>query len=878
MSNALKSLPRDIAATLVACAARWPWPVILASLVLTAWALQYTVTHIGINTDTGDMIDARLPHRQASRAFDDAFPRLPGDVVVYAEAAHAGDAEDAADALAAALRTRPDIAHAVSQPGAGDFFAREGLLYLSVDDLWTLDEKLADAAPLLGTLADDASLRGLFETLSLGLDEARDAAAQANLARLFDRVSSALERHAAGDTTPTSWREELFTQDHGAGPARAYVLIDPAVAATSFQPAQAAIGALHELITGLQEQWPQARFRVTGSAPIDGEELVIVAEDAKVTTALSFLLVALVLIWGLRRGGLVLAVLVTLACGLVLTAALAALFVGNLNLISVCFAVLFIGMGVDFGIQFVLRYQEECATGANKRASLVAAARGVGGALMLAAAGAAISFFAFVPTSYKGLAQLGVISSGSMAVALLANLILLPALLVLLPLPRAKANTNEKARVGPGFVQRRRRPILVVSALLALGSLALAPHAWFDLNPLNLKDPTSPAVMAFKELASSPSESPYTIQVLAPSLEVADAQASRIAALPLVDKVVTLSSYVAADQDEKLGIIDGMRLSLGALLDANPGPPPTRAEEQAAIDDFARKLDTATITDETLAGSAARLRKALATLRAGSDWPDTVLPIVRRMLLGDLPRTLARLRGLLDADAFTAADLPADIRQRYVAADGRARVEVYPRENLNDNDAMRRFADAVQAVEPSATGAPIELVAGSVAVIDACVKASLLALAVTLLMHLVVLRGVVDALLVSAPLALAMLLTIATSVLFHFPFNFANIIALPLLIGLNNAYGAYLVVRRQNANGVGSMLESSTPRAVLFSGLTAIASFGTLGLSKHPGMAGMGILIALSLGYALLCALLMLPALMSVLERNNGDRFIFREK
>jgi len=222
---------------------------------------------------------------------------------------------------------------------------------------------------------------------------------------------------------------------------------------------------------------------------------------------------------------------------------------------------------------------------------------------------------------------------------------------------------------------------------------------------------------------------------------------------------------------------------------------------------------------------------------------------------------------LLDAEAFDASALPADIHQRYVAADGRARIELFPTEDLNDNAAMRRFAGEVQAVEPAATGAPVELVAGSKAVIASCIKASVGALLLTLLMHIVVLRGVVDALLVSAPLVLAMLLTVATAVVFDFPFNFANIIALPLLIGLNNAYGAYLVVRRQHASGVESLLESSTPRAVMFSGLTAIASFGTLGVSKHPGMAGMGILIAISLGYAILCALLMLPALMSALER-----------
>ncbi|MGE3772284.1 MAG: MMPL family transporter [Gammaproteobacteria bacterium] len=860
----LKYLPREFAAALVACAVRWPWLVILVMFALTGWGVQYTAAHIGIDTDTGDMIDPTLPHRQASRALDEAFPHLPGDVVVYAQAAHAGDAEDAADALAAALRERPDIARALTQPGGGEFFARQGLLYLSVDELWALDEKLADAAPLLGTLAADASLRGLFATLSLGLAEAQDEAARASLARLFDRVSTALERHAAGDTTPNHWRDELF-DDGAGGPARAFVLIDPALADTSFQPAQPAIDALHALVAELQRRHPQAEYRVTGSAPMNGEELVTVAEDANLTTGLSFACVALVLVWGLRRGALVLAVLVTLACGLVLTAAFAAGFVGSLNLISVCFAVLFIGMGVDFGIQFVLRYQEESGHGIGRREALLAAARGVGGALILAAAGAAISFFAFVPTSYKGLAQLGIISSCSMAIALLANLTLLPALLVLLPAPKAKPAPVQSR--DPGFVARHAKAILAVSGLLTIASLALLSRAQFDLNPLNLKDPHSAAVRAFKDLASAPGASPYTIDLLAPTLAAADALAARIAALPEVDEALTLSSYVAADQEEKLGIIDGMRMSLGALMDASPAPTPSLAEERTAIDDFANELAATEIDDATLAPAAARLARALETLRARRDWPDAALPVVRGMLLGDLPHTLARLRGLLAAEAFGVDDLPQDLRRRYVAADGRARVEVLPRADLNDNGAMQAFARAVQAVEPSATGAPIELVAGSEAVIESCVKASLGALLVTLVMHIVVLRGVVDALLVSAPLVLAMLLTVATSVLFRFPFNFANIIALPLLIGLNNAYGAYLVVRRQHAEGVATLLGSSTPRAVLFSGLTAIASFGTLGVSKHPGMAGMGILIALSLSYALICALLMLPALMAVLER-----------
>ncbi len=866
----LKHLPRVAAAALVSFSAKRAWFVILVSLALTVLALRHTATHLSIDTDTEDMIDKRLPHRQANLAFDAAFPQLPGDVVLFAEAAHAGDAEDAADRVAAILRERPDIARALSQPGGGEFFSRQGFLYLSVDELWSLDDRLADAAPMLGTLARDPSLRGLFETMETGLAEAGDDDAQASLARLFDRVSDALQRHAAGSTEPTRWRDELFAREEAAGPARSFILIDPALARTSFQPAEPAIDALRALVAELQPRLPDVTLRITGPEAMNGEELVTVADDAKLTTALSFFCVALVLVWGLRSASLVFAVLVTLGCGLILTAAFATLFVGSLNLISVCFAVLFIGMGVDFGIQFVLRYHEESGAGTSGASALDATAHGVGGALILAAAGAAISFFAFVPMSYKGLAQLGIISGSSMAIALLANLTLLPALLRYLPQPvRRPVKAVPVARMS-GVVERHARPILLVSALLAVASIALLPRARFDLNPLNLKDPASPAVRAFKDLASAPDASPYTIHVLADSLAAADATAARIAALPVVDKAVTLSSYVAADQEEKLEIIDGMRLALGALMDSSPTPAPSPADERTAIASLAVALAQADIANPVLAAAASRLAGQLAGLRARADWPDAAIPTVRGMVLGDLPRTLERLRGLLEAEAFDASDLPDDIRQRYIARDGRARLEVFPRDDLNDNGAMRRFAREVQAVEPAATGAPVELVAGSEAVIDACVKASLLALLVTLVMHIVVLRGVVDSLLVSAPLVLAMLLTVATSVIFDFPFNFANIIALPLLIGLNNAYGAYLVVRRQHAPSVQKLLGSSTPRAVMFSGLTAIASFGTLGISKHPGTAGMGILITLSLAYALLCALLMLPALMATLERRNS--------
>ena len=876
-----KTLPRNAAAAIVTASTRHAWLVLTVSIALSAVAGWYTVGHVAIDTDTSKMLDAELPHMRASDALAAAFPRLPGDVVVYTESRHVGQAEDAADELTRRLRERADIAHAVAQPGGGEFFARNGLLYLSTDELWDLSDRLTSAEPLLGALASDPSLVGLLDALSLGLQGERDDGQRTQLAAMFDKLSIALEGYAHGQTEAVRWRDELFAGMGSAGPHRAFVLIDPAHSGDSFRPTDQAIAELHTLLADIAPAFAGVRFEVTGSEAMDGEELVTVAQDASLTTSLSFVAVALVLVWGLNAAGLVVAVLITLACGLVWTAAFATAWVGSLNLISVCFAVLFIGMGVDFGIQFAMRYREELVAGPDRVQALAAAAQGVGGALVLAAVGAAICFFAFVPTSYLGLAQLGVIAGFSMGVALVANLTVLPALLSLLPAPRPLARRAERDSEAQSsalarFVTHGQRPIVAFALAAVVSGAVLLPRVEFDLNPLNLKDPHSPAVEAWRRLATSVDSSPYTADVLAASLDDALKRAARLRQLKEVDKAVTLADYVPAEQSEKLEIIDGMRASSGALVAGKASVTAPSAEaEAAAVERLLAGIAAAapTLGEGALKNSAARLSQAFEQLRKAGGWPQPSLPAVRAVLLGDLPQAITRLGQLLEARPVALKDIPADTAQRYVAADGRARVEVYPRENLNDNAAMRRFAAAVTALEPQATGAPVELVAGSHAVIQACVEASVLALILTVIMHVLVLSSVLDALLVAAPLVLAMLLTVTTSVLCGIPLNFANIIALPLLIGLNNAYGAYLVIRRNHARDIRHLLDTSTPRAVLFSGLTAVASFGTLAASKHPGMAGMGVLIAVSLGYALFCALVVLPALMAALEgrRSTAD-------
>jgi predicted RND superfamily exporter protein len=225
------------------------------------------------------------------------------------------------------------------------------------------------------------------------------------------------------------------------------------------------------------------------------------------------------------------------------------------------------------------------------------------------------------------------------------------------------------------------------------------------------------------------------------------------------------------------------------------------------------------------------------------------------------------LRQSLEARPIRLSDVPDDIRGRYVANDGRLRVRISPRNNVQKEGEMDRFVSAVTAVAPTATDTPVIVLAAADAIIDAIKQAALTALVLISILLLALLRSLRDSLLVFFPLALAGLLTVATAVLLDLPFNFANVIVLPLLMGLGVASGIHLVMRaREEETGV-ALLGTSTPRAVVFSALTTIGSFGSLAISTHRGTASMGELLTIAIGYTLVCTLVALPALMAWLER-----------
>ncbi len=845
--------------------------VVLGALVLSAAAAGYALPHLGINTSTEDMISADVAFRRHHAAFVREFPEYKNSIVAVVEGATPERVEDAAAALAKALRADGEHFAAVEYQAGDPFFAAHGFLYLKVNELADLTDRLAAAQPLLAVLAEAPNLSGVAALVELARRQpGAGGALPPELDRLLGAMAGPVEAQLAGRPGELSWRQALEGGD-AAAPSRQLVIAEPRFDPNSLAVATPAIEAVraHARAVGI-DTGSGLRLQMTGEATLNQEELQSVRAGATVAGVLSTAAVTLLLIWGVRSVRLIVHTLIALGIGLLLTAGFAALAIGQLNLISITFAVLFVGLGVDFGIHFVMRYREAFEVEGGHRRAAAAAITWVGGPTSLSALCAAFGFLAFTPTDYRGLAELGIISAAGMVIALLASIILLPALLDLVPLS-GRERPLGTPRLLPE-IQRHPRPVVMAAGLGALLSLILLPKLTFDFNPLNLKDPHSESVRTYRALESDPATSPDVAEVLTDSLDQADALAARLARLDQVGDALTLSSFVPKDQDAKLDLISSLGFYLGPSLE------PSHAAEP--LDGAGRRAALARLTAASEALKAAgatpgvaRLAEALKRF-ADSRPSEAALAELDRRLTGTLPALLERLRQALASGPVTLADLPDNLRAQWLNPDGKARVLVRPAAPLTDNARIEAFARAVLGVAPEATGTPIIIIQAGDAVVGAFQEASWLVLGVIVALLALVLRRPRDILLVLTPLALAVLLSAATAVLLGLSLNFANVIVLPLLLGLGVSGAIHVVMRWRVEAFSDRVAVTSTPRAVLFSALTTIASFGSLAVSPHRGLASMGLLLTIAIVWSLISTLVVLPSVLALVARRSVGRQI----
>ena len=606
-------------------------------------------------------------------------------------------------------------------------------------------------------------------------------------------------------------------------------------------------------------------MRLTGPVALADEEFATVADGAVLNGFITLTLVGLVLWLALKKSRIILAVFVNLMFGLLYTAAIGLWMVGALNLISVAFAVLFVGLGVDFGIQFCVRYRSERRASGDLDQALLATARGMAGPLLLAAAAIATAFCSFLPTAYRGLSELGLIAGAGIIIALATTLTLLPALLtVLKPAPEQKPIGYSALAPLDRFLEQRRNWIVGTTLAAAIAGLPLLAGLRFDFNPLNLRAPDAESVVTLRDLMDVPDTSPNTIDMLATDLSHASATAEKLRQLPEVGQVLTLQSFVPEDQDAKLALIEDAGFFLqNTLTPGETAAEPTPAQTKAAISKLVNDLsDAARDLDSPAAVQARRLASALAPLAHA---PPAALDQAQRALIAPLRTTLRQARRLLSAERVSIETLPPALKKNWVSADGRIRIEVAPKGDGNDNAVLRRFVSAVRNVAPEAAGTPISIIEAAASVVTAFLQAGILSVVLITLILFVALRRWIDVAMTLVPLLVAIVVTLEICVLVGLQLNFANIIALPLLLGVGVAFKIYYIVAWRS--GETNFLQSSLTRAILFSACTTAIAFGSLWFSHHPGTSSMGKLMALSLLTTLAAAVVFQPALLATRQK-----------
>jgi len=844
---------------IVRASSAFAWPIVLFAIALGFAAMAYAGAHFQMDTNSENLVAPNAAWRENEVRYDRAFPQQNNTIEIVVDGATAERADEAAGALAATLAKNHLRFISVRRPDGGPFFAQEGLLLLPLPSVQRTTDALIKAQPFLGGLATDPSLRGIMKTLDttlLGVSSGQTTLA--SLDRPITAFAKAIDDVLASKPAFFGWTA-MVGGASDLSRTRRFVEVQPKLDYGALMPGTRASKAIRIAARRLGLKPANGvRVRLTGTVPMADEEFASITDRGALLGAL-MLVAILVMLWlALRSIRMIAAILVTIIIGLGMTTTFGLLIYGKFNVISVAFIVLFVGLGVDFGIQFCVRYRAERHRLGNLREALAHAGTCIGTGLTLAAVAAALAFYSFLPTKYAGLAQLGLIAGTGMLITYALTITVLPALLqILQPQGEGQEIGFRELESVDRFLTGHCQRVLLIAGIIGVLALALIPFMHFDSNPLDLRNPHSESVATALELMKNPETSPNTINVLRPSLTAANRLASQLGTLSNVSQTLTVSTFVPNDQPAKLVLI---RDAAGLLETTfNPflvAPPPSDAEIVAALHGTASSLRSASRTSKgpaaqhalVLAGVLDRLAKADAATRARA--VQAFVPGLKTML--------NQLRAALHPAPIRLETLPIDLLRDWVSVDGQYRVQVFP--TAQDNKTLRHFTRDVLAVAPDATGTPIIIMESAKTIVWSFVEAGIISLVSIAIILVLVLRRFGDELVTLIPLILAGLLTLATCVVVGIQLNFANIIALPLLFGVGVAFDIYFVMWWRD--GGRNLLQSPLTRAVLMSAGTTGAAFGTLSLSKHPGTASMGQLLMISLFWILVTMLVVLPALL----------------
>ncbi len=881
-------LDRALTAVADAVCAR-PGRFVLPQLLLAGACVVYTVFALGFSTSRNDLVGSNKPYHNTFLKFLKEFP-LQDDLVAIVESDQVERNRQFVARLGARLEAEPHLFRSVFYRRDLRTLGTNTLLITPTEDLRELSAKLEGYRPFIATFTQATNLHSFFDQINTRfLDAAAQPREEAEklvsslpaLQKIIRQATNCISMTGVppppgmGAFIGSPEAEQQMHISYADGQLF-LVVAHPASGAVKTR----AVARLRELAAQIGLEVPGVNFGITGEPVLEHDEMAQAQIDTTRATVLSFVLVALIFILGYHETGRPLKATLALLVGIAYTLAWATAAVGRLNLLTITFAPILIGLAIDFGVHLVTRYEEELRAGADDTLALHRAMVNTGRGIFTGCLTTAVAFLAMGLTDFDGIRQMGIISGGGLILSLVPMMTLLPALLLrgrqnVLDREVAAHRTDLRERLEGYWLRRPRRVMALALAITAAAWLG-ARHVGFDYDLRNLQSAGLPAVKWEKDLMARATNSVLFGAVVARDAAEARALTAKLQELnATVADVVSMAPFLGEQPAEKVRWIRDIKAQLADLhfapADMREVDPAALIRSLGALKGFIHRA-----LEETQKGGRANLAPQLQSL-----WEDLIVLIqmierreadatvqlahFQRAMMYDVRETFAVLQHQSTHPVVSVASIPQSLQDRFIAPDtGRLLLRIQPRGDIWQRPVQEAFVREVRAICPEVTGTPVQLFEYTELLRASYVTAALYALAAVVLMVWLHFRSLACVALSLLPVAVGTVWMAGVMGVTGTSFNPANIMTLPLVVGIGVTNGVHILNRFAEEQHP-AILGRSTGKAIIVSGLTTVAGFGSLVIAQHQGIASLGLVMAVGTATCMAAALVFLPALLTLM-------------
>ena len=874
---------------------RMPMAVLVLAVVLTVASLFLAVTRLGFRTSRLDLLNPQSSYNQLWLEYINEFGEAD-DVVVVVEGQSRQEVLPVVEELSETIAREDRLFRAVLHEVDLSRIREKGLHYLQPDDLLAIEAFLDRVEPILAgdwarltvsnmsramcrqPAADAPSAIGPRPSEDARSGSTASATAEAELGRLS---ASLVDAFAPVGRYQSPWPEmpdsvatfsDLGSEYMLAEQGRMGVILLQFAECDneSFAQGTKSIDTLRGLIATARKKHPQTKIGLTGLPVMENDEMQSSQSAMLKASLLSLFGVACLFVAGF--GGLKhpLMTVATLLMAMAWSFGYVTIAVGHLNILSISFGVILIGLGIDFGVHYVTRYMQLRGSLISSDEALTQTAGSVGPGIMTGAITTAIAFFMAGFTEFTGIAELGIIAGGGILLCCAATLIVLPAMVYLLDVNRTNQTMPVPLDIHGWFRPLFRKPLLLL-AITAAGTVGLLlgmSRLEYDHNLLNLQPEGMESVELERRLLEQSDQSVWFALSMAKNRRELLDKKERFSRLPSVERVEDIASRIPAHDGRRRPIIERIHSRLAELPERPPQLPVDQPEQVGQL--LGRM--------QLMIGGTPGALKTRYQLEQVRDWMRRMpeAECLRRLsdyqhhVAGDLLSRLHLLRDVSDPEPPRLSDLPESLVTRFVGADGRHLLKIYSKGDIWDMRAMEQFVAEVRSVDPLATGNPLQTYEASRQMKASYEQAAWYALAAILIVLYLDLRSLRHTLAAMLPLGLGMLQLFGILGLLDIPLNPANMIVLPLILGIGIDDGVHVIhdFRRQRGR---YQMSPSTASAVLITSLTTMVGFGSLMIASHRGLQSLGRVLTIGVSCCLFTSLVMLPAVLAWATRNRQE-------